>query len=913
MKKKNSYIYDNDKNTEKVRRNAARNTFYISVFYLIFMFILCASMKFPIGALLSYPLAFVVGTFVYFNRKLPPLVYECWFTFSSATLCAVFCIFSRTFTLPLIIFMAAHTLTAMFRSEKLILFHTVLGVVYSVACCIINSGNPLITDNTRPVIELFIVPACILVSHFSLTSLVKRDKQLFLFAQQKNLNNTTLLQLVETKMNEAEAAVKVKGEFLANTSHEIRTPMNSIMGMAELALREDVSPRIRTYLNNIRDAGGSLLNIINDILDFSKIESDKIQLSVSEYSVLSLINDVCNIISVRLNSEAVQLITCISPDMPDILIGDERRIKQIILNLAGNAAKYTHHGSITISLHTEKTENGVIFYCEVSDTGIGIREQDIKRLFNAFERADAKRNRNIEGTGLGLAICKTLTEMMGGSLKVKSVYGAGSVFSFAIPQAVKSFAPCIQIGAAETKDILLCVRDTEKRRAMCAELSSLGLKHNPVPDIDGLSLDCLKTYSDVLIDFEEYCRHKSLVLNSGVKVSVIADPGTKIPASDGDIRKIDRPVSVIALLSLFGNQSVFSKSGENLNPKTFCAPDAKILIVDDNETNLTVAKKLISLYCGNIDTAQSGIQALKLVQRNDYDIIFMDHMMPELDGIETAQAIRSLGGKYKNLIIIALTANVMNGADELFKDAGMNDFLGKPIEMTALNRILSRYIPEEKRILPSDKPRNKAAESQSFITALYSIDGMDVKTALEQCGGSEHVLADVLRTAAASPSFEKLKAAYEKDDQRNYTIYIHGLKGALRNVGMNSLAELAYKLELAGKRGDHDFAAAHHHEFIRRYEDFAKAVTAAGEIRRKPSETEGSSEELLSCADEIITAADNMDYSLSVKILEKLKKASYGEAADKKIRALAEAVESFDFNEAAEIAEDIRQHRTKRA
>ena len=903
---KKNIIYGKDKESQRVVRQAHRFTYWISVAYLIFMFCLVVYMKLPIYAPATYVLVTIVGSVIYWVKKIPMKVYEYWFTFSSAWLCAVFSIASGTFTIPLLIFMCTLVLSSMYRDELLILIDTILGVLFSVACYVINFESIFLEGTITAQAQLLLIPACILLMYLSLTSLIKRDRQLFLFAEQKNKNNLALLQVVEAKRDEAEEASRVKTEFLANTSHEIRTPMNSIMGMTELALREDVSPEMRNYLCNIRDAGTNLLNIINDILDFSKIESGKTELSYTDYNILSIMNDICNIISIRIDNNAIQLITCIDPDVPALLMGDERRIKQILLNLATNAIKYTRRGCITINVSTKPVdENTVMLCCDVRDTGIGIKETDMKKLFSAFERVDTKRNRNIEGTGLGLAICKSLAEIMGGSIKVRSIYGEGSVFGFEIPQTVKDKTSCIRIENREKRDILLCVSSHEQLSAISAELSSLELKFLAVQKFSSIANKETDRFTDILVDYSEYMSNKDAINKLPGNITVIAEPGVTVPSGDRTVKSIYRPVTIISLLSLFSAEDIPNKNRRTAQLKRFEAPDAKILVVDDNSTNLLVAKRLISLYKPEIDTADSGIQALTLVQKKDYDIIFMDHMMPELDGIETTQAIRSLGGKYAKLTIIALTANVVSGAAELFRESGMNDFLGKPIEMSELNRVMTRYIPAEKQ-LGQTKPE-ETTEKQGgadLLKQLETIKGLDIKTALSQCNNNEVLFADILHSAASSVTLPRLIEAFEKKDVRTYTIYAHGIRSALHNVGMDALGKEAYELEMAGKRGDAEYINAHHSEFISGYNEFSKAALKITANRKNPRKS-GSIDELKRRLTDLIDASSDMDYSRARRIIAPLSKNSYGEAIDTKIRTISDAVDSFEFDKVRLIADEV--------
>lgn len=910
MEKKNRSLYDSDKDTARVRRHAERSTYLLSVAYLIFMFFMTRVINFPLAASLCYPGVLVIGSALFFCKSIPRAVYHYWFVCSSAALCALFSLCSGTFTIPLLIYITTHCLTAMFRNERLILTDTILGISLSTICYFLNMDSPSLDGAIQSISELLLIPACILSTHFALTSLVKRDKQLFLFSQQKNRNNTTLLQIVEAKRSEAEAAAKVKTEFLANTSHEIRTPMNSIMGMTELALREDVSPQVRSYLDNIRDAGTSLLNIINDILDFSKIESGKTELNLSDYNMLSVVNDICNIITVRMNDDSVQLITCIDPSVPALMTGDERRIKQIILNLVSNAIKYTRHGSITVSVSAEQlSPDKVMLRCSVKDTGIGIKQADINRLFNEFERADTKRNRNIEGTGLGLAICKSLTEMMGGTIKVNSVYGAGSIFTVEIPQQVKDFTSCINIENKEDRKVILCINKKEQLKAVSAEISSLGLSLSKSNKHEQLEKSELEAATDIIIDYEEYCGDRERLSAYSHKITLITDPGVHI-SEEKELRKIYRPVTVISLLVLFGSPDLISEGQPQNRIRRFSAPDAKILIVDDNKANLLVAQRLISLYNPQVDTADSGIQALKMVQQTDYDIVFMDHMMPELDGIETTQAIRSLGGKYRKLVIVALTANVISGAAEMFRESGMDDFIGKPIEMGELNRILSRYIPSEKQLGASDAPE-KTEKPSELLNELSAVSELNPDILIKQCGEKTDLLCDILAATANSDSRKKLDTAFSSRDWRNYTIYVHGLKGALRNVGAEELGQQAYELEMAGKKQDEAFILANNKNFTDSFDSFAAKLLKIIEKHRKKPLPKGNS--VLSAEEihKLAEAVKDMDYSLCSRLLRELNKNSYGKSCDNILADLTAAVNDFDFDLAGDIVSELLEKVSK--
>jgi len=496
----------------------------------------------------------------------------------------------------------------------------------------------------------------------------------------------------------AEAASKAKSNFLAKMSHEIRTPMNAITGMAELALRENSLDAAREHIVTIKQAGANLLSIINDILDFSKIESGKMEIIPTNYMLSSLINDVVNIIKVRIMDSGLRFDINIDSNIPNALFGDEVRIRQVLLNVLSNAAKYTKKGFISFSVHGETTGDIVLLTIEVADSGIGIKKEDLEKLFSDFVRLDSIANRGVEGVGLGLTITKNLVTAMGGNISVQSEYGNGSTFTIKLPQKIRSYE---SFGIIET------------------------------------------------------------------------------PKEHG---------------------------GDNIIK--FNAPKAKILIVDDIDTNLKVANGLMLPYKMQVDLRLSGFEAIEAIKANDYDLVFMDHMMPEMDGVETTKRIREMGKT--ELPIIALTANAVSGTKEMFLSNGFNDFLSKPIDTIKMNAILAKWLPKEKQ----EKAMETANESD--LNTDLEIEGIDVKKGFAMAGKKIELYMEVLSTFHRDGlnKINELKKCLETDNYSLYTTYVHALKSASASIGALDLSEKAKALENAGQQTDIAYIKQRNSEFL---------------------------------------------------------------------------------------------------
>ena len=615
-----------------------------------------------------------------------------------------------------------------------------------------------------------------------------------------------LIQLSLSKARSEEENLE-KSSFLARMSHEIRTPMNSILGMAELIQRKTVSADIQEYIEIIYQSGNNLLAIINDILDFSKIESGRLQIENHEYHMASVINDMINMIRPRVAEKSLDIFVNVSSGIPGQLFGDDMRLRQIMTNLLSNAVKYTRKGFISMDVEMEHVNDSSLrLIITVRDSGIGIKLEDQKKLFSEFARMDSKANLGIEGTGLGLAITRALCRAMGGDVTVESEYSRGSEFRATIIQDWVNDKPVAHVYNPEKKEVLFY--DWRPQYVQSISLTLLSL---------GVSFKCPDVFQDFLSDLE-YGSYDYAFISSKYAMDCISALGRRdsplqlvIMVEPGEVAvyrevpSILMPVYSITMANILNNVTEGTLSKDKNLKIQFTAPSAMVLIVDDISTNLRVAKELMSPYKMNVHTCLSGSESLTMVEENRYDLVFMDHMMPGMDGIEATSFIRNLesgDGYYQNLPIIALTANAISGQREMFLENGINDFLAKPIDIQKLNDILERWLPADKRVefTASSHPGIK----QDRPSGVLNIPGVNTTLGLNNCGGARavylNILIDFCKDAEARLS--QISDTMEKKDTKLYTTLVHALKGAARSIGAVETGEKASWLEKAAARED---------------------------------------------------------------------------------------------------------------
>ena len=552
--------------------------------------------------------------------------------------------------------------------------------------------------NTNPYLSLmlfFVIPRCLIyIAFMSVCS------SLFHIVS-GSLEKAKLTAELEKAKIEAENANRAKTDFLAKMSHEIRTPINAILGMNEMILRESEELSVREYATDVKNSSVMLLSIVNEILDASKIESGKMELVPCNYEMGSLLNDIYNMISVKAKEKNLELIFDVDPNIPSEYFGDDKRIRQVLLNLLTNAVKYTERGAVILKVCCKTEGKNAVLQYSVMDTGIGIRPEDINKIYESFQRLDVSRNRNVEGTGLGMNIVQQLLGLMGSELKIESEYEKGSEFSFEIIQELVNAEPL------------------------------------------------------------------------------------------GDFR-----------------EKLFRAAREEAYRTSYIAPNARILVVDDYKMNLKVFKNLLKQTQMQVVTAESGAECLEMLQKQSFDLIFLDHMMPGMDGIETLHAIRE-NALCVNVPIIMLTANAM-GNGEKYIEEGFHDFLSKPILPDKLDKMILRYLPEQMitTCTNSEAPIREEAcqEAVPFRLAVLNelrkeLSEINFETGLITCNGDEDFYLELLQDFVQLSIKEELVRYFEESDYENYHIRIHAFKNSAYSIGAKPMGDLAYEMERCTKKG----------------------------------------------------------------------------------------------------------------
>jgi len=721
----------------------------------------------------------------------------------------------------------------------------------------------------------------------------------------------------------AQAASRTKSNFLAKMSHEIRTPMNAIIGMTELAMRENDLDAVHKHILTVKQAGGHLLSIINDILDFSKIEVGKLEITEEEYSVSSLVNDIISIIRMRVIDSQIRFAVNIDSRIPNSLIGDETRIRQVLLNLLSNAVKYTDKGFVSFTIHGEAgSDNCVTLIIEVMDSGKGIKEEDVKSLFREYSQIEHDKSRNIEGVGLGLAITWNIVKLMGGDIKVYSEYGKGSIFTVTLPQKIGISKPLACVENPDALKVIVYERREIYANSIVSAICDLGVSCILVSSNTELQETLAKEkYNFIFISFTLYERNRVKISQfaKNVKIVLLAEFGEAIHEKRLSILAMPvYSISIANILNGIAESFTFSEGSEDI--VRFIAPDAKVLVVDDIKTNLKVAQGLLLPYKLQIDLCTGGKEAIEAILFKQYDIVFMDHKMPDMDGVEATLLIRKMGEEdpyYENVPIIALTANAVAGTREAFLQIGFNDFISKPIDTVKLNSILEKWIPKGKQKIAPKKEsvieqKDKHGNGKSIKSESIKIEGIDTAKGVFLSGGT---LTSYLETLSiyykdGLEKISEIEACLESANLDLYTIHVHALKSASANIGAYELSEIAATLEKAGERRDTEYIELHTPILLAALKAMLVQINDVLAINKESSENGGNlcdMETLIPKLEELMAALEVLDAGTINKSIDELQNLTKTDASGAAIQNISEKILIGEYEEALESVKILLQ------
>ena len=671
----------------------------------------------------------------------------------------------------------------------------------------------------------------------------------------------------ERVFTELETAGKQSAVFLTNVSHELRTPINMVIGISEVALGRELSPEVRADMTSIKLAGKRLSNQINNMLDYTEIVEGTLTPAKEEYMITSVLNDVITMTALQSNRQHLEMVFDIDPKVPAVLIGDAEKISHVLKILVENSIKFTEEGGINVRIKYRREHYGINLIVDIHDTGIGMTDSQLLQMYDEFYQADSGSGRFAGGLGLGLPIARGLLTAMGGFIHFDSVDRQGLHAHIVIPQGVVDERPCIMLTHAEQLCIACYFRP---EKYSCDEvrgyydglilnlMEGLGIQGYQAHNFDGfLKLQRSHALTHVFIAQAEYEENRAYYeeLAGTLRVVVIAEKEFTLD-SESRLLAIHKPFSALSVANLLNGEMGergFAEA-QAAGRKPFTCAGVRALAVDDEEMNLVVAKGVLGSYGIEVDTCLSGREAVTRCSSSSYDIIFLDHMMPGFDGVETLKKIRELrNGMDQDLPIIALTANTVSGAREMFRSEGFTEFVPKPIERTVLERVLRKVLPksciryvtktegqeppaaeEEPAPEPSETaPPAERAEAAGpdgppAAPAAGEIPyerlaraGVNVETGLNYCGGEEDFYREMLRMfrAQSGEKQAEITTLYESADWTEYAVKVHALKSTSLTIGAEALSAQAKELELAGKRGDGAYIRERHAALLRAYAD----------------------------------------------------------------------------------------------
>ncbi|MDD6810741.1 MAG: response regulator [Lachnospiraceae bacterium] len=730
----------------------------------------------------------------------------------------------------------------------------------------------------------------------------------------------------DSKIAELEETNRRTEDFLTNVSHELRTPINAVTGITAVMLKNEENAEKRRDIFSIQKAGHRLFGQIEDILDYTEIDTGRVKVSEDTYMISSIINDIITGKRLSEREHLPELIFDIDTNIPTVLFGDGRKIKKILIHLIDNAIKFTNKGGVYVRIYTLPKPYGINLCIRISDTGIGIAAEELEKIRERFYQSNGGRNRKTGGLGLGLSIVYGMVNIMKGFIQIESTEGSGTTVSVSIPQKVVDEAPSVVLTNRRGL-CLACFLKPEKyevpevrdyyNEMISHMVQSLDISLHRISNMDEMEkLNSMCQLTHLFVGREEYEENEAYFekLAQSLKVIVVAEDTLALPKCSR-IKLLRKPFYCLPIINILNAGE--EEDVDALQEKQMVCPGVKVLVVDDEPMNLMVAEGIFKDYQMIVKTAESGKEAIALCEKEEFDLIFLDHMMPEMDGVETLKHLRKIDkNQSKSFTIIAFTANAVSGAREMFLREGFDEFVSKPIEPMEMERILRKVLPKSAIAFVDEKVKNNLEmENQPEEDELSRLEnaGIHIQSGMQYCGGSREFYVELL-TKFAEDGLKKETAIqdfFRKEDIENYRILVHALKSTAKMVGAESLSENARQMEMAAKEQNTDYIRAHHEELLAEYHGVVQHIVDVLNLEEADSGqmsqsigTEITGDELLQRLTELKEGLDTFEADKAETLLSEMNGMVYrGVSVSELLHDVRQDVDDFEFASASEKVE----------
>lgn len=758
---------------------------------------------------------------------------------------------------------------------------------------------------------------------------------------------------VEKRITELEEANRRTEDFLTNVSHELRTPINAVTGITTVMLKNEEDTDKRKNLLSIQMAGHRLFSQIEDILDYTELDTGRIKISDDTYMISSLVNDIITGNRLYERENMPEMIFDVDTKIPSVLSGDGRKIKKILVHLIDNAIKFTNKGGVYIRIYALPKSYGINLYMQVSDTGVGIAREDLGKITEQFYQSNGGRNRSAGGLGLGLPIVYGMVTAMGGFMQIDSEFGKGTTVSVSIPQKIvdetgnmivmKRNNLCLACFVVLEKFEVPEVRDYYN--AMISHLvQELDIPLHRVSNMEELKkLNAMYQLTHLFVGRKEYEDNQSYFENMDKKIEivVVTDNGF-VPHQGSRVRVLKKPFFCLPLMNILNTET--PEDEETLKEKQMICPGVKVLVVDDEPMNLMVSEGIFGDYQMSVKTAESGKKAIELCEKEDFDLIFLDHMMPEMDGVETLKRIRKIHtDSGREFTIIAFTANAVSGAREMFLREGFDEFVSKPIETMEIERVLRKVLPksaiefvdesdtkgketERKTKVAEENTAEEAIAEESVqqeesgltegdsMTRLENA-GIHTKSGLQYCRDDREFYVELLAKFAgdAASKRKEIDDFLKQDDYENYGILVHSLKSTAKLIGADQLSEMARKSEEGAKNHDEVYVKEHHEELLAAYQETVQRILDALDIDESgfmpvdiENATEISRDDLIRRLKELKSCLDTFEADKAETLISEMRGFVYqGVTVDELLHSVRQDVDDFEISAASEKVQSL--------